>query len=252
MALLSGRVAVVTGGAHGIGHAIAKALLGAGAAVVITSRHFDRAREASDELAEYGVAESRVLDVRDWSQVREVFDGVQRDHGHIDIDVNNAGVQERGPSLEMSEERWRAVVDTNLSGVFACAQAAGRHMTKQGSGAVINIGSVSGVRGLPRRAPYCAAKAGVSELTRVLGSEWASYGVRVNAIAPGWVETDHVRSAVERGELDEKAILARIPFRRLGRPEEIAEFAVFLASDLSSYCTGQTFYPDGGYLACGE
>jgi NAD(P)-dependent dehydrogenase (short-subunit alcohol dehydrogenase family) len=250
MDVLSGRVAVVTGGARGIGFAIAKAFLRAGAVVVIAD--LEASKEAVAELSEHGTVEARALDVRDWTRVHEIFSDVQQDYGRIDIDVNSAGIQAPGPSLEMSEERWKVVLDTNLGGVFVCSQAAAVHMTRQGSGSIVNISSVAGVRGLPRRAPYGASKAGISALTRVLGSEWAVHGVRVNAIAPGWVETDLVRGAVARGELDEEAILARIPLRRLGRPDEVADVAVFLASDMSSYVTGQTFYPDGGYLACGE
>jgi NAD(P)-dependent dehydrogenase (short-subunit alcohol dehydrogenase family) len=252
MNLLAERVAVVTGGARGIGLAIARALLREGAVVVLADSRIETAEQTAKDLSAYGMVEARALDVRDWSQVREVFDSVQEDRGRIDIDVNAAGIQAAAPSLEMSEENWRAVLDTNLSGVFACAQAAGVHMARQRSGSIINIGSVAGVRGLPGRVPYGAAKAGVSAVTRVLGAEWAAHGVRVNAIAPGWVETDLFREAVEHGRLNEQAILDRIPLRRLGQPDEIAELAVFLASDQSSYFTGQTLYPDGGYLACGE
>lgn len=249
---LAGRVAVVTGGARGIGLAIAKAFLREGASVVLADFRLDVAEQSADGLSTLGRVEARELDVRNWAGMRAVFDSIAADFGRLDIDVNSAGIQSAAPSLEMTEEAWRAVIDTNLSGVFACAQAAGVHMTAQSSGSIVNIASVAGVRGLPGRVPYGASKAGISAVTRVLGSEWARYGVRVNAIGPGWVETALVREAVDAGRLDEERILARIPQHRLGLPEEIAELAVFLASDRSLYFTGQTLYPDGGYLAYGE
>jgi NAD(P)-dependent dehydrogenase (short-subunit alcohol dehydrogenase family) len=226
---LDGRVAAITGGSRGIGYAIAEAFLDAGATVVIGDLVADRTAEAVARLAEKGPASGVALDVRDWGSVAAFFDGIRDEHGQLDVAVNNAGIQEAGPSLEMSEQRWSDVIAVNLTGVFACAQAAGRVMAAQGSGSIINMSSGAAVRGLPERAPYCSAKAGVSSLTRVLGTEWAGLGIRVNAIGPGWVETDFVREVVDLGRLDLTSVRERTPM----------------------YFTGQTLFPDGGFTAGG-
>ena len=248
---LEGRVAAITGGTRGIGYAIAETFLDAGAAVAIGDVASERLDHAVGSLEGGGRVTGAVLDVRDWASVRSFFDAVWERHGRLDVSVNNAGVQEAGPSLEMSEERWNAVLAVNLTGVFACAQAAGILMAKQGSGSIINMASAAAIVGLPGRAPYSAAKAGVVSLTRVLGTEWASLGIRVNAIGPGWVKTDLVREAIELGRMDEDAARRRTPLGRLAQPEEIAQVALFLASDASSYFTGQTLFPDGGFTASG-
>jgi NAD(P)-dependent dehydrogenase (short-subunit alcohol dehydrogenase family) len=150
----------------------------------------------------------------------------------------------------MSEASWRDVLDVNLSGVFCCAQAAAQQMPQ--GGAIVNIASAAGVLGLPGRAPYCAAKAGVISLTRVLASEWADQGIRVNAIGPGWVKTDLVRQAIDDGHLSEDDIRRRTPLDRLATPSEVAAVALFLATPSSSYVTGQTIFPDGGFTAYGS
>lgn len=248
---LDDQVAVITGGARGIGRAIAARFLYAGATVVIADVRRELAEETASELRERGACTSRAVDVRDWAAVHELFRSVAADLGRIDICVTSAGIQEAGPSLEMEEARWKDVLEVNLGGVFVCCQAAGRHMVERGRGSIVNLSSAAGVLGLPGRAPYCAAKAGVSSLTRVLATEWAEAGVRVNAIGPGWVMTDLVGDAIAIGRLDEEEIKRKTPLRRLASADEIANVALFLASDASSYITGQTIYPDGGFTSSG-
>jgi NAD(P)-dependent dehydrogenase (short-subunit alcohol dehydrogenase family) len=248
---MTGHVAVVSGGARGIGRAISERLLDAGVIVVLADIRGELAASTARELGGRGTVSSRQVDVREWGAVHQLFEDVAKEHGHIDICVTSAGIQEAGPSLEMEEPRWRDVLDVNLGGVFVCCQAAGRQMVEQGEGSIINIASAAGVLGLPGRAPYCAAKAGISSLTRVLATEWAEAGVRVNAIGPGWVMTDLVREAIEIGRLNEDEIKRKTPLRRLATAVEIAEVALFLASDASSYITGQTIYPDGGFTSSG-
>jgi NAD(P)-dependent dehydrogenase (short-subunit alcohol dehydrogenase family) len=249
--VLEGRVAAITGGGRGIGYAIARRYLLAGATVVLGDRAADRLPGAVESLAEHGPVTGVPMDVRDWDGVKAFYQGIWDEHGRLDVTVNNAGIQEAGPSLEMSQERWDEVLRVNLSGVFACAQAAGAHMVAQGRGSIVNIASAAGVLGLPERAPYCASKAAVMSVTRVLATEWAETGVRVNAIGPGWVQTDLVREAIALGRLNVEAAHRRTPLKRLAEPEEIAEVALFLASDASSYFTGQTLFPDGGFTASG-
>jgi NAD(P)-dependent dehydrogenase (short-subunit alcohol dehydrogenase family) len=248
---LKGRVAVVTGGARGIGKSIAAAFAGAGATVVIGDRRTELGADTANELSTFGVVDSRFLDVRDWESVGAFFRSVASDHGSIDISVNNAGVTAIEPALEMTSETWREVVSVNLDGVFACAQAAGQAMVRQRAGSIINLASAAAVLALPGRAPYCATKGAVISLTKVLAVEWVQHGIRVNAIGPGWVRTDFVQDAIDAGKLDVDGISRRTPMRRLAEPAEIAEVALFLASDRSSYVTGQTIFPDGGFTSFG-
>ena len=247
---LTGRVAVVTGGARGIGRAIAGEFVRAGATVVLGDLRAELAAETAKSLSSLGTVEAAPLDVRDWGGVSTFFENVISTHGQLDVCVNNAGVQAIASSFDMTERDWNEVLAVNLSGVFVCAREAGRVMGKRG-GSIISMSSAAGVLALPGRAPYCSTKAGVSSLTRVLAVEWAPLGIRVNAIGPGWVETDLVRAAIEAGNLAAEDIRRRTPLDRLARPDEIAQVALFLASDRSSYMTGQTIYPDGGFTSYG-
>lgn len=251
MSDLAGRLCVITGGARGIGRAIAARFLQEGGRVVIADIREDAAKRTAEELASLGKVDGVYVDVCDWAGVDHFFAQVAERWGKVDVCVNNAGVNEIRPSLEMTPDLWERVVAVNLSGVFACARAAATHMRERGGGAIVNMASAAGAVGLPGRAPYSAAKAGVISLTRVLGAEWAADGIRVNAIGPGWVKTDLVREAIETGSLSEESIRRRTPMDRLAEPAEIAELALFLASDRSSYFTGQTLYPDGGFTAAG-
>ncbi len=250
---LEGKVAIVTGGSRGIGKAIALAFAREGADVVVA---VDRdIKGAKDVIAEVERIGRRGLVVRaDVSRKGEVDEMVEKtvdEFGKIDILVNNAGIAQVIPSLEVEESEWRRVIDINLSGVFYCSQAAGKVMARQMEGNIINIASISGAAAYPMRAAYCSSKSAVIMLTKVLAIEWAKYNIRVNAIAPGYVETKLVQDLVSRGVLDVEALKRRIPMRRLAKPEEIAKVAVFLASDDSSYITGETIFVDGGWMAYG-
>lgn len=248
---LEGRVAIVTGGARGIGRAIGTRFLEQGATVVIADRDLASAEVTATELAPRGPVTAMALDVTDWAAADQLMTDVVADHGRLDICVNNAGVQSIASSLEMTQEAWDHVVGVNLTGVFICAQAAGRRMVEAGRGSIINMASAAAVLAIPGRAPYCATKAAVIALTKVLAVEWAQAGVRVNALGPGWVQTDLVRAAIDAGRLSEEDIARRTPLGRLAEPEEIADAALFLASDRSTYFTGQTLFPDGGFTSYG-
>lgn len=248
---LADQVAVVTGGARGIGRRIAERFLQEGATVVIGDRNVEGAEQVVSELRAIGNIHARPLEVTDWASVARFFEEVERDFGGCHISVNNAGVQAIAPSLEMTQAQWDSVIAVNLSGVFACSQAAGRIMARRGGGSIVNLASAAGVMALPGRAPYCSSKAAVIGLTKVLAVEWADIGIRVNAIGPGWVLTDLVREAIAAGHLSEEKIKGRTPLNRLGEMDEIAEVALFLASRRSSYVTGHTLLADGGFSAFG-
>ena len=246
---LAGRVAAVTGSSRGIGRAIAAAYLAEGAQVIVNSRQADvaaaTARELGDNAA--GVA----ADVSTAEGARALVQGAIDHFGRLDVMVANAGINIVKDAVDFEPEEWRRVLATNLDGVFYCAQAAGRLMLEQGSGSVISIASVTSFNAFPRRAAYATAKAGLVMLTKVLAAEWGPGGVRVNAIAPGYVRTDLVQGLADGGELDLGAVQRRTPMGRLAEPKEIASAAVFLASDEASFITGETLVVDGGWLAYG-
>ncbi|MGH3383405.1 MAG: SDR family NAD(P)-dependent oxidoreductase [Nocardioidaceae bacterium] len=238
-------VAVVTGGCNGIGRVVGERLAADGYRVLaadLVQADLPPAGPGSDP----GVSWVE-LDVTDPAQVTEVFGRVASEYGGIDVLVNNAGIQRHRAIEDLTWEEWSAVVDVNLHGVFACLQAAGRHMLASGRGAVVNISSVA-ARGSAGRAPYATTKAAIVGLTATAAAEWAARGVRVNAVAPGYVDTGVFRAGVEAGTLDVDTILARIPARRLAQPTEIADAVSFLVSDRAGYITGQTLYVDGGFI----
>lgn len=241
MAEHAGRVAVVTGGARGIGNAIARRLQDDGWRVVAAD--VDPGGDGEAGVPVVG------CDVRDRDAVDRVIGEVHDAHGGLDLLVNNAGLQIHGPTETLSWESWSRVVDVNLHGTFNCLQAAGRLMLDAGRGSIVNIASISAERGAPGRAPYCATKAAICALTRTAGVEWGARGVRVNAVAPGYVDTGVFRQGVEEGRLDEGEILDRIPMRRLAEPAEVGAMVSFLASPDAAYVTGQVFFVDGGFLA---
>ncbi len=247
------KVSVVTGASRGIGRAIALEFAKEGAdIVVVVDRDIDGAQKVVDEIRSMG-REGLIVkaDVSKRSEVDKVVQKALEKFGKIDVLVNNAGVSQVSPSVELSEDEWSHVIGVNLSGVFFCCQAVGKEMIKQRRGKIINISSISGVAAYPMRAAYCSTKAAVIMLTKVLAIEWAKYNIQVNAIAPGYVETSLVLNLISKGLLDLKALERRIPMGRLAKPDEIAKVAIFLASDDCSYITGETIFIDGGWTAYG-
>jgi NAD(P)-dependent dehydrogenase (short-subunit alcohol dehydrogenase family) len=247
---LDGRIAVVTGGGRAIGLACAHALAEAGAYVVIADFDAKVAAEGKDDLAGRGFKVETVdMDVTNSARVRAVADELNERLGHVDILVNNAGIARSGTAAEeVPDEHWLNVNDVNLNGVFWCCRDFGRHMVKRGSGAIVNIGSMSGfiVNRPQKQSYYNASKAAVHHLTRSLATEWAEHGVRVNAVAPTYIDTPLVHS-VEGAETLMKDWLRDTPMRRLGRTDEIASVVAFLASDAASLMTGSIVLADGGF-----
>ncbi|MGH9035877.1 MAG: SDR family NAD(P)-dependent oxidoreductase [Acidimicrobiia bacterium] len=246
---LAGKVALVTGASRGIGRAIALALAGAGADVALAARNVNDLKAVADEVAELGSRSVVVpLDVTDTVSVEGAVVAAVENLGRLDVLVNNAGVISSAPVLETDDQEWDRVMGTNLRGVFLCSRAAGRVLTAQRSGKVINIGSNFGIVAAPDYAVYCASKAAIHQFTRVLALEWAPFNVQVNAIAPGYVATDFNADVREDRELTER-IVRRIPARRMGDPAEIGPLAVLLASPESDFMTGSTLVIDGGHSA---
>lgn len=248
---LDGRVAVVTGGGQGIGAACAEALAEAGAKVVIAEMVPERAAACLRSLAEKGLSvESIALDVTRSSAVDAAVARVVEDYGRVDILVNNAGVAKSDVRAEdTSDEHWRFHMDVNLDGLFWCCRAFGRQMLTQGSGAIVNIGSMSGfiVNKPQPQSFYNASKAAVHHLTRSLAAEWAARGVRVNAVAPTYIETPLTSFGIQENPEMYKVWLEMTPMGRVGQPEEIASVVHFLASDAASLVTGAIVVADGGY-----
>ncbi|HEX7127570.1 MAG TPA: glucose 1-dehydrogenase [Thermodesulfobacteriota bacterium] len=244
-----GKVAVVTGASRGIGEAVARAFGAAGATVVLTARDPAPLAEVVRAVEEAGGrAEAVALDVADTGAAAGFADAVAARYGRIDVLVNNAGTSARETALAATEAVWDRLFATNLRGLFFLTRAVGRHMVARRSGAVVSIGSIAGRVGRREMAAYGATKAGVEQITRVLALEWAPHGVRVNAVAPGYVRTPLVEPVFARpGFLDE--VHARTPLGRVAEPAEIAWPVLFLASDLASYVTGQTLCVDGGWTA---
>ncbi|OYD06447.1 3-oxoacyl-[acyl-carrier-protein] reductase [Paludifilum halophilum] len=245
--MLTGKIAMVTGGSRGIGRAVCLSLAEAGADVaVVYAGNRQAAEETVSRIRESGRQALAVqADVSDAGQVDTAVKQVIQQFGRIDILVNNAGITRDNLILRMKEEDWDRVVNTNLKGVFLCTKAVTRPMIKQRSGRIINISSVVGVVGNPGQANYVAAKSGVIGLTKTTAKELASRGITVNAVAPGFIETD---MTAELGEEAREGMKGQIPLARLGSPEDVAAAVKFLASDDASYMTGQTLNVDGGMV----
>ena len=251
----TGKVALVTGGRRGMGRTHALALAERGAKVAVADIDAKECAGVVEEIAaKGGDAMCVTMDVSKKADVDAGFDEVIKKFGRLDILVNNAGIYISKPALELTEEDWDRMLDINLKGQFLCAQRAAKEMAKNspaGSGRIINIASVASGQvgvGIAGGAHYTASKAGIIGMTETLAVEGAPFGISVNVVAPGAIDTPMVQAAqIPKDAMD--AMIARIPMKRMGRPEEVSAMVVFLASDEASYVTGATFYVDGGWLA---
>ena len=247
-----GRICAVTGAGRGIGAAIAEALGREGAVVVVLERDPGLGNEALVRLQAQGVeALLYEMDVADERSVIDAASHVADRFGGLDVLVNNAGISRLGPSMTFPLSDWQESLDVLLTGVFLCSREFGKLLRARGGGSIVNISSINGLVAFPMRLAYSAAKAGVISMTKILAAEWASYGIRVNAVAPGNTETEMVRDAIDQGLIDVEAYLAHTPLARLGQPKDIAEAVLFLASERARFITGQVIVPDGGWTAFG-
>ncbi len=244
---ISGRKALVTGAARGIGKVLALTLAEAGCDVSLVGLHLEGVADTAEEIKLKGVkALAYQADVSRRDEVDKAFSGTVKEFGRLDICVNNAGVSFQMPLEEMPEEEWDNIIDTNMKGVFLCSQAAARIMIPQRSGSIINLASISGhaVNVPQKQAVYNSSKAGVAMLTKSMALEWAEYGIRVNALSPGYMKTEMTLSSMSHLFPEWESIT---PLGRLGEPEELRGALLFLASDASSYMIGHDLIIDGGY-----
>jgi 3-oxoacyl-[acyl-carrier protein] reductase len=245
--LLKDKIAIVTGASRGIGRAIAVALAAEGAQTVLTARAEASLADVAAEVRATGAPEPFLfaLDVKVGSKVDELFDKIVDKYKRVDILINNAGVTKDGLFVRMSEADWDEVLDTNLKGTFLCMRAASKIMMKQRAGKIVNIASVIGLTGNAGQANYAASKAGIIALTKSVAKELGSRNVLVNAIAPGFIDTEMTQGL---GELVKNNILKAIPVGYFGKPADVAKAAVYLASDKSDFITGQVITVDGGMV----
>ncbi|MCL1124192.1 3-oxoacyl-ACP reductase FabG [Shewanella surugensis] len=238
---LTGKVALVTGASRGIGRAVAETLVSAGAIVIGTATSERGAAAIQDYLGDKG--HGLVLNVTDAQSVTELFASIKEKAGEVNILVNNAGITRDNLLMRMKEDEWQDIVDTNLTSLFRTSKAVMRPMMKQRAGRIINIGSVVGTMGNAGQTNYSAAKAGLIGFTKSLAREVASRHITVNAIAPGFIQTDMTDGLTEA---QQQAIMSQVPMERLGKPQEIADAVLFLASDSAAYITGETLHVNGG------
>lgn len=249
---LAGLRAVLTGGATGIGRATALALADAGAEVAILDIDVQAAESTCHQIADKGgTAFTIAASVSDSASVDAAFSTLDARWGRLDLLVNNAGVSGNRAALEIDDTEWQRVMGINLDGVFFCARAAGRRMVARGQGAIVNVGSIYSLVAAPERLSYCVSKAAVAMLTKTLAIEWASKGVRVNCVAPGYVQTPLLEALDLEGRIDLAALRRRTPQQRLGTPEDIAQSVVYLCEPRGAHITGQVLAVDGGWSAYG-
>ena len=245
---LSGKIALVTGGNGGIGLGMARALGAAGATLVLVGRNAAKSQSAAAELIALGMrCEAVQADVTDEAAVRVLFREVEERHRHVDILVNNAGTTVRKAPEHLSLDEWRHVMDVNLTSAFLCSRAAHPLMKKAGAGKIINIGSMLSIFGAPYASAYGASKGGIVQFTRSLATAWGKDRIQVNAVLPGWIDTDLTRGAREQVPGLHDRVLSRTPAGRWGQPADLGGIAVFLASAASDFVTGTAIPVDGGY-----
>jgi 3-oxoacyl-[acyl-carrier protein] reductase len=241
---LNEKVAIVTGGARGIGRAIGILLAKNGADIVIADINGEQARTTAQEIESLGHKALGVqVDVSNFAEAENLGKHTVDTFGHVDVLVNNAGITRDGLFVKMKEDEWDAVLAVNLKSVFNCSKAVIRYMTKQRTGSIINIASVVGLMGNIGQANYAASKAGVIGLSKTMAREFAPRGIKVNVVAPGFVDTDMTRDLPEKAK---EAFLSNVPMGRMGTPEDVAEAVLFLATDSSGYITGQVISVNGG------
>ncbi|WP_047154038.1 SDR family NAD(P)-dependent oxidoreductase [Aneurinibacillus tyrosinisolvens] len=246
---LKGQNILVTGGSKGIGKDIARAFAELGSNVIITGREEATLTQAVEELKAYHPnCSSIIADIQNVSSVYEMVDETVSRLGSIDVLVNNAGVNIPKPVLEVTEADWDAVLDTNLKGTFFASQRAGKYMIPQGKGRIINIVSQMAFVGYVKRSAYCSSKGGAVQLTKALAVEWASHNIKVNAVAPTFIETDLTRKMFEDTHFYQD-VMSRIPMGKLAKPSDVTGAVLFLASNLSDFVTGDTIRVDGGWTA---
>ncbi len=249
MTVLAGKVAVVTGASRGLGRAMAVALAQAGADVVLAARSKPDLEETAQHVEATGRRALVVpTDVTSYAEVEILIARARQELGRLDVLVNNSGVARVKPLIEWTPEEWRALVDVNLLGVLNGCRAAAPHLIAQGAGKVINVASMLAAAGLAGYSVYSATKGAIIAFTRTLGVEWARHNIQVNAIAPGWFDTEMSAPAWQQAGVAER-LIRDIPARRIGRAEEIGPLAVYLASAASDFMTGQTIFLDGGHTA---
>lgn len=253
MELLRGKVTIITGASKGLGKALAKRFAHEGSSVVLAGRSYDLMKDVCREIHALDCEAYPVrMDVMDPKSIDSVIKETAERYGKIDVLINNAGIPMVSPSEELSYENWKKTIDTNLTRVFLCSQAVAKQMIDlKNAGCIINISSTFGKSPVPQRAAYCSSKAAVDMLTKVLAAEWADKKIRVNAIAPGYLNTEFIQQLEQQGKLDIESLKRRIPQRRIGHPDEITGLAVYMASDEASYMTGSVVYIDGGWTAYG-
>lgn len=246
---LTGKTALVTGSSQGIGFALAQGLMNAGASIVLNGRDKDKLAAASEKLSAGGASVHRLaFDATDHAAAKTSVDGFEADHGSIDILVNNAGMQFRTPLEDYPADMFTKLLETNISSVFNVGQAVARHMIKRGSGKIINIASVQTLLARPGIAPYTATKGAVGNLTKGMATDWAQYGLQINAIAPGYFDTPLNEALVNDPEFS-AWLEKRTPAGRWGNVEELVGACIFLSSPASSFVNGHTLFVDGGITA---
>jgi NAD(P)-dependent dehydrogenase (short-subunit alcohol dehydrogenase family) len=245
----SGKVVVITGAGKGIGRKTALAFAAAGASVVLSGRHPDTLEATRAEAEKSGPRALAIpTDIQNVGEINALVERTVATFGKIDVLVNNAGVNRTGPSLEVTEETWDWIIDTNVKGMFFACQAAGRHMIARRAGKIVNIGSIISNIGLGSNVPYASSKGAVLQMTKSLALEWAKFGVNVNAVGPGYVLTDQVRWLFEQEEFKSR-IMAKAPSGAVGTEEDIASTTLYLASDAASHINGAMIYVDGAAAA---